>query len=448
MRLAFLIRRPNHYRLLGPVVDRALARGWDVECWEAQGGRKELRTVEQRESAPRFRHGRPGIRQYVEHEGPGRLVIDHRPDVVVSLHRPAGPKPDGPTRWLGVQYTLNIYDLVDRLGATQFDAIGVHTEYWRDRAADAVRFDEAQRSGQLPKVLDVAAIAAMMRRQSTVVGFPEMDQFNAREQGAVRARLRLAPEQPVIVYCPYPFLSNPATYWSGNIYGPLRTNRPLAKLASASAIVDHGLDVTGRAWQRYQVRRPQGQAYARDIARGWDDRGVVKAVRAFCDANGAALVVKARGKDPVPGYLADAAGGRVVNYESESDYPATILELMSIASLCFHFFSTVAYEAAYAGVPSVCVTADPDDLGFAPVLREWFLTTRPGSSFSFPGVVYPLSVGEIVEDLPRRRLADFPLEPAARAQYLDKFVGRDDGKASDRLLDMAAALAEEREGRR
>jgi hypothetical protein len=115
---------------------------------------------------------------------------------------------------------------------------------------------------------------------------------------------------------------------------------------------------------------------------------------------------------------------------------------MSIASLCVHFFSTVAYEAAYASVPSICVTADPDDLGFAPIWREWFLSTEAGSSFNYPGVTYPLSVGELVADLPRRRLADFPVEPVARAQYLEKFVGADDGKASDRLLDLAAALAD------
>jgi len=43
----------------------------------------------------------------------------------------------------------------------------------------------------------------------------------------------------------------------------------------------------------------------------------------------------------------------------------------------------------------------------------------------------------MVEGFARRRLADFPLEPAARAQYLEKFVGADDGKASDRLLEVA-----------
>ena len=78
---------------------------------------------------------------------------------------------------------------------------------------------------------------------------------------------------------------------------------------------------------------------------------------------------------------AEAAAGRRREYLSavadrvlydRTDYPATILELMSIASLCVHFFSTVAYEAAYAGVPSVCITADGDDLGFPPIWREWF----------------------------------------------------------------------------
>jgi hypothetical protein len=162
-------------------------------------------------------------------------------------------------------------------------------------------------------------------------------------------------------------------------------------------------------------------------------------MRAFCDANGAALVVKARAKDPAAAYLR-AVADRVL-YD-ESDYPATILEVMSLASLCVHFFSTVAYEAAYAAVPSVCVTADPDDLGFSPTLRRAYLSTATGSSFNFPGVTYPLSVAEVVGGFGRRRLGDFPLEPVARAQYLDKFVGPDDGKASDRRLDVAASLVE------
>jgi hypothetical protein len=53
-----------------------------------------------------------------------------------------------------------------------------------------------------------------------------------------------------------------------------------------------------------------------------------------------------------------------------------------------------------------------------------------------------MRIPDIVRELPMRRLADFPVEPAARAQYLEKFIGADDGKASDRLLDVATALVE------
>jgi hypothetical protein len=417
VRIAFLIHRRNHYRLLGPVVDRAMARGWDTECWHADDEPlKGRRALEEREATPAFRYGRPRVRTYREGAELARQLDAVRPDALVTQRLPAGVEPDGRVRWVGMQYTLNIGALIDPAGRTPFDALGMHTDYWRTRTADSLRilqFNRARAGGTTPPTVDAAAVAATIGRRATVVGFPEMDQFHAVDPAEVRRRMGLDPHVPVVVYCPFPFLSNPRTFWVRHVYE------------------------AGRLHQRLAVWAGGGRRYAEHVARGWDDRGVTRAVRAFCDANGAALVVKARPKDPVPAYLARVAD-RVL-YE-QTDYPATILELMGVASLCLHFFSTVAYEAAYAGVPSICVTADPDDLGFAPIWREWFLTAAAGSSFNFPGVTYPLSVAQVVSDLARRRLADFPLEPAARAQYLDKFVGRDDGKASDRLLDLACSV--------
>ena len=40
---------------------------------------------------------------------------------------------DGRTRWLALQYTLDIGALVDAKGHTPFDAIGLHTAHWRAR---------------------------------------------------------------------------------------------------------------------------------------------------------------------------------------------------------------------------------------------------------------------------------------------------------------------------
>jgi hypothetical protein len=421
MRIAFLIQRRNYYRLLGPVIERALARGWQTECWEA--GAEALKgrpALERREASTVFRHGRPLIRTYRDADL-SRSLSEAAPDAMITL-RPPSSVAAGPARvrWLALQYTLDLGGLVDAAGGTMFDAIGVHTRYWLERAADAARIIEFNRARSLrgsPRPVDGAAIEATMRRCGAVVGFPELDQFHAMDPGEIRRRLRLDPQRPIVLYCPFPFRSNPQTFWVRHVYG------------------------AGRLHQHLATRFGAGRRYADHVARGWNDRGVVEAVRAFCDANGAALVVKARPKDPVPGYLARVA--ERVFYE-ETDYPATILELMRVASLCLHFFSTVAYEAAYAGVPSICVTADPDNLGFPVPWREWFLSTTPGSSFSFPGVTYPLSVERVVADLPGRRIADFPVEPAARTHYLEKFVGSDDGKASERLLDLAATLGEGR----
>ncbi|HTO10549.1 MAG TPA: hypothetical protein VMQ51_03175 [Candidatus Binatia bacterium] len=419
MKLAFSIGAPNHYRLLGPVIDRALARGWKVECWQ-DGDQK----IKRRFGAwgrtpvpPVFRCGDPTIREYGRGRAFAELLSAFRPDVVIALRRPRGAAPDGHTRWLGLQYTLNIWEFIDESGNTPFDAVGVHTEYWRARAADSLRILMANQ-GRSPVQVDDRAIERTMLKRGTVVGFPQMDQLQHADGRALRRRLGIEGGRPVVLYCPFPFNSNPRTFWVRHIYGASRLH------------------------QRLAVRLPAGRRYACHVENRWDDRSVVDAVRAFCDANGAVLIVKQRAKDPVPGYLRRAADRIVRDHAAASDYPSKLLELMSIASLCFHFFSTVAYEAAYAGVPSVCITADGNDLGFASIWQEWFLSETAGSSFNFPGVTYPMRIPDIVRELPMRRLADFPVEPAARAQYLEKFIGADDGKASDRLLDVATALVE------
>ena len=143
MKIAFLIQRRNYYRLLGPVVERALARGWDTECWEAGGeALKGRRALERRAALPAFRQGRPRRREYAADTDVSRLLAEVGPDTVVTLRPPPGLTPDGRTRWLGLQYTLDIGGMVDAAGRTPFDAIGVHTEHWRARAADSLRILE------------------------------------------------------------------------------------------------------------------------------------------------------------------------------------------------------------------------------------------------------------------------------------------------------------------
>jgi len=163
MKIAFLMQRQNYYRLLGPVVDRALARGWDAECWDVDRETfKGRRALERRVVLPVFRSGTPRMRTYGVDAGPAPLLTDVEPDVVVTLRPPAGIPAGGRSRWLALQYTLDLGGLVDGAGRTLFDAIGVHTEHWGARAADCVRILEFNRARSLnrpPEPVDDAAVA-------------------------------------------------------------------------------------------------------------------------------------------------------------------------------------------------------------------------------------------------------------------------------------------------
>jgi len=420
MRVGFLIEKWNYYRLFGPIVERALARGHEAECWhdlpQLRIGPKATKCPDM---MPSFRHGKPGLRTFQSAADLAAQLTAGAPDVMVALSRPAGAGDGLRTRWFGLQYTLDVASLLTPAGATRFDALGLHSRYWADHVAASLRiiaFNRARGTGKAPEAVDEAALAEVVRRRGVVVGTPEMDQAHWIDPAAVRARLGLEPERPVVLYIPFPFNSNPNPFWVRHVYGG-------------------GSDVLSRlrVWMHGDAR------YREQAARGLTDRGTVDAVRAFCDANRATLVVKERQKDPAPRYLRGQAD---LVLDDQEYYPATILELLRISSLCLHFFSTVAYEAAYAGVPSLCVAPDLDDLGFPPLWREWFLNLDEGGSWNFPGVIYPVSLEEVVRELPRRRIADFPLEPAARAQYVERFVGFDDGKSSDRVLDVLQSLAE------
>ncbi len=419
MKVAFLIERRNYYRLFGPIVDRALERGWAVECWHDWGQpRTGPKGSEFPDSAPAFRHGWPRVRTYGGSGELAPLLASASPDAIVALRRPSAAEKTGVVRWFGLQYTLDVAELVDASGQTSCDGIGLHSQYWAQRTPDCLRIRADNRSravGTPTEAVDDAAVADTLCRMARIVGIPEMDQYHWIDPLEVRRRLGVDRGQPVVLYCPFPFRTNPRTFWVRHVYGASALHSRLA------------VRLTGR---------PEYRAH---VARRLNDRRVADAVRAFCDRNGAALVVKARLKDPVPPYLARRAD-RVL-YD-EHYYPATILELLKISALCLHFFSTVAYEAAYAGVPSICIAPNADDLGFPPLWREWFLSVEPGSSFNLRGVVYPVGLEALVGGFAKRQVADFPLDPVARAQYVEKFIGFDDGKSSDRVLDAVQSLVE------
>lgn len=399
LRLVVVIERKNYYRGFGPVVDAALRRGFRVECWHDHAQpRWGTKASEFPDWTPAFRHGAPAI---VEYQGAADLVARlnaNPPDAVISLGPPLDGRP-ARTKWIVLQYMTA---LVNPLGAAGFraaDRVAGYSEFWLDWAIDYLRATED---------LDDAG-AAHMAEKFVPVGVPEMDDVEAIDPVEVRRRLGL-PDRPIVLYLPYPVKSNPPTFWLRHVYGP--SNR----LRRAAAVA-----LTGK------------RQYWPHVARDWSDARLVETVRRFCDANGAALVVKSREKDPVPRYTQRRADA--VFYDP-CHYPATILELLSVASLCVHFYSSAAYEAVFMGVPSLCLAPEADDMGLAPVWTRQLFHPRAGGSYNVPGASYVQSLPEAYERLGGMRLADFPIESAARARYVRAFLGFDDTKSSDRALDL------------
>ena len=341
MRIGFLLERPNYRRIFGPIMAAAVRRGWEV----------------------------------IE-------AFDGDCDVAVALRPPSRHRPFA---LVGLQYTLDLGGLIDSFGETPFQRLAIASEYWREHASEAVRIIAGMRG---VKAVHGDAIQSAVK-DAAIVGSPWLDQTHHLPPAAVLRKYGLPNDRPLVIYFPFPFHSNPKTFWT--------------------------------RWYRVA-----------------GERKIARAIRAFCDANGAALVAKCRDKDP-----ASAAVRRIADFiiYDPTFYPATSLELLSVASLAIHYHSTVAYEAAYMKVPSLCLTTDHKRLGFPAEWSAWFLSETPHSGFNWRGVVYLLDMVTATTELPHRRLRDFAIDGAERDRYVERFVGPDDGRASECVLDVASSAA-------
>ena len=152
------------------------------------------------------------------------------------------------------------------------------------------------------------------------------------------------------------------------------------------------------------------------------------------------LVVFSRDlKDPVPRHTASRAD--LVLYDP-SHYPATILELLSVASLCVHFFSSAVYESVFLGVPSLCIAPSTDDMGLSPIWSRGLFNVRDGGSYNVPGASYFMELSHAFDALPRACLKDFPMDPISRGHFVRTFLGFDDTRSSERFLDLVEAQGE------
>ena len=251
---------------------------------------------------------------------------------------------------------------------------------------------------------------AERRARSAVVGSTMLDQLTRVDRAAVRRKYGL-PDGPVLLFMslkmavPEPFRR---LAWAGGWRG-LRAAKALA---------------TGHA------------ALVPTILRGNGYQTLAHALQAFARRAGAALIVKSRAKNADPAFLRRRADLFVER--DEDVFPYTSIELMAVADLCVHFQSGAVLEAVHANVPSLSIRVPQSHLESYASFQEVF-GARPGSLQNFPGIVWSADVEEATRLLRTGRLADFRIDPDARRRYVEKFLGFDDNRSSERVLDLVEA---------
>ena len=415
MKVAFIITRLSGFRLLGPVIDAALHAGWDVECWHDYGRPKvglKGYLFPDVKAAPVFRYGQPVHRVY---SGPGELSARLElcdVDAVVSTgtvesDTDGAPPRNYPTR-ICVQAMLDTFVKHSPETLERCDRVALLTPWWTDWAASY--YASADRP------LDVIALRARLARRVTHIGFPELDARALLDRDGARRRWGIPANQPVVVLLPFPQGVGQGGFWPRRIFGESSRLRRMYHVASAGEF---------KYWRR-ALSDPS-------------DADVVRAVRAFCDRNGAFLLVKSREKTPIPDYVRAMADRCVYD---ESYYPPTILEALSIAALCVSSYSASVLEAASVSVPNLCLTFSAQDyLGSGSpgrALFERFFNREEGGVFEFNGVSKTMTAEDLISELPNHSLEDFVVDQTARSAYVHKFIGVDDCQAASRLLEAIA----------
>ncbi|MBA4383426.1 MAG: hypothetical protein C0410_01690 [Anaerolinea sp.] len=413
--IAFVIWRMNWYRLFAAPIDAALKRGWKVECWHDVGTPLPMRPLDEPrvEKVPTYRSGRPVIREFRGHEELNEMIRGHKVDAVIDIlaaHESNADIQPG-KRSLCVcmegDCSWSYYIRNDRNVAAT-DLFALTTPFWFEQALVIMR--EYQNT---PYSL---ALEQSIREKVRFTGWPQIDQLALIKPSEVRMRLGIPHEQPVVVYL--------------NWVDARSVNSRLALFSAA----------TTKDKMRALIRYPRQFWIWYHSLLSPNLAQVVGVISRFCRHNDAFLLIKKRHRDhvwPCEQKVADREIG------DESYYPHSILEVMSIASLCIGYFSFGVREAVGVGVPYLTVDvaglADYPSWGETGVsmYRRW---SGPNGFFNYPGVVWKQTGLEILRDLSRQSLSDFSLDARQRESYFRRYLGTTNEPNSKVFLDEVATL--------
>lgn len=407
MHVGFLVNRQTYYRHFGPLVDAALSRGWDVTCWHFQGESKKHYQKPTKEILDACTYGQPEIINYFDFKEIDDLA--KKADAVISLHGKALYNVSCHTPWISIQHNIDSFT-EGAASLLSADTNCIFTNFWIEWAG---RFYE--KCGIMPS----REFMRSFMPKAVTCGIVEMDVMSKIDPEEVKKRWGIPAGKPVVVYLNNPYSFIKLTSWYRWIHSETIRAKQLINMAV----------------------HPSMLKYYKEVLNGWNNKAVIKAVRLFCDANNACLLLKAREKFPPMDYERQLAD---ICLFDQNSYPPTFQEITAIADFVISTYSTTVMQSVYNGVPYLLM----DMLGgIDEHTWPWYFAMEecePPTLFRCPGAVWRMNLGQIIEELPLLRLDDFVVQQEAREQYVNKLLGPDDGKASCRVLDVVERCAKKK----
>lgn len=407
MKLGFFIDRNPYYKILAPVIDEALRRGHDVTCfldYSQPKTRMKGYQFPSIDTVPTFLYGTPQLITYQNNDNLNSKTKDIEAIVTTSLPFLSSQKKRINKKIPIVSFQHATDSLYHTHLLPEADLYFYYSPIWFDWAVDFLGLQKnlSQES--------VSKFRSKTESKVRFVGFTELDQMNIINSHKVREDWNIPQESPIVLFLPFPFKAKTDNFWVPYIYG---MHNPTLQFPLAL--------FSGR---RYR--------YTNQILNGENDYNLCRAIRKFCDRNEAYLIVKSRKKHPVRGYLSKLADKVIYD---DSYYPADILKCLSISGLCINFLSTTVTEAISVEVPNVAISPDPSDYTRLQDIAWKFMREKAWDFFDFDGASQVWTIENIINELPKRLVEDFAMDPKAKEKYIEKFVGYSDEKSSSRMID-------------
>ncbi len=433
MKVVFLVHRTNYYRYLTPVIQEALNRGHEVECWHDY-------------SAPR--HGLKGY---------SFPFLEHMP--VFSGTRQPTPKAFAGIAELEpllysrqIDVVCSIYPLKLSLPHASLDSFSftwVTLMTGPDSFFQIPKFELLKKRENKELFMAYSDFFVEKGRvflekyypshknyldsdytKVFVPGNPEFDAFRDIQEEHVRDKYGLPSGKKILLYLPFPYCNrNRHSAWERAFCGRLTDTA-----VSPGGLLVH--DKRRAPLKRFMTDVSHFLRICRDplsldyLLRKIDEAGVFKSIRKFCDRNDLYLVVKPRLKFPVAEYVKETADLVVWDNEQEEN-PPILKELLSVTKICAMYFSFASLASIYHQV--FCLNINlPDEFFVNDAQRFWFSNTL-GGSFNYPGVIETWEMVDVIQKLPQTPLETFDVDAGQHREFVRKFVTHDDTLSSRRV---------------